>query len=148
MFNTNSQFKNSTLDTPDEFLDSEPNPTNFSKTPFQHITPTTPVENSTSASHTLTLPLSFPLFPDEQLEHDLDNFINHQQQIHSTNNSLTIRQLTHSASTYQSSIPPDHFAPTRAKRTFMKRKHAYKKSTISHSPPIIISTRIPSPTPY
>ena len=72
----------------------------FSESLFQHITPPAPVENSNpTSSHTDATPYSHlsndsPDVPspitDYQLEHDHDNFIASQQQLHHTNNSLTI----------------------------------------------------------
>ena len=52
----------SDVETPNEILDSEPSPTNFSQPPFQPITPLIPVEPSLSpSSHTDATPI-FPLF--------------------------------------------------------------------------------------
>ena len=84
VFNTISNFNSSEVETTDEFLDSEPSLTNFSQTPFQSVTPTTPGKNSTFAS-SLTdatyilsaLSNNAPDVPspitDDQLEHDLDD---------------------------------------------------------------------------
>ena len=96
IFNTISNFNNSELEQPDEFLDSELSPTNIYQATFQPINPPTPVENSTfTSSKTDATPILSPLSSnvpdvpspiiDEQLKHDLDDFITHQQQIHNTN---------------------------------------------------------------
>ena len=72
----------------------------FSEPLFQQITPATPVENSNpTSSHTDATPhshlsndapdVSIPI-TDDQLEHDLDNLIASQQQLHHTKNSLSI----------------------------------------------------------
>ena len=54
------------------------------------------------------------LITDDQLEQDLDELKSHQQQVHSTNKSLEIYKLTHSASTSSSSTPFVHIGSTRA----------------------------------
>ena len=94
-------FNISDIETPDEFIDSEPSHTNFSQPLFQPIIPPIPDEPyPSSSSHTNdTLPILSPLSSNEhvassptkdiQLEHNLDNFITNQQQIHDTNNSFT-----------------------------------------------------------
>ena len=77
-------------ESPDELLDSEPSPTNFSQSHFQPILSPTPVEPSLSlSSHTDGTPtlsslssneLGVPsLITDDQLEHSLDEFVTHQQ---------------------------------------------------------------------
>ena len=53
---------------------------------------------------------------DNQLEHELDSFITQQQHLHDTNNAITIHQLTHSASTSETSTHSVNIAPTRAQR--------------------------------
>ena len=156
LFLTFSTCIKSEVEKPDEFLDSEPSPTNFSQPVFQPITPTTPVENSISTSLLTDVnPILSPLWSnapdvpspikDDQLELDLDNFIIHQQQIHNTTNSLTIHQLTHSASTSEPSIPSVHVAPTRAQKILWNKSlqmqhhnslltvhHQLDSSTITH----------------
>ena len=87
----------------------------------------------TSSNTDDTLPILSPLSSKEpdapspieyiQLEHNFDDFINNQQQIHDTNISLTIQQPTHSVTTCESSTPSVYIAPTRAQRVFTKGKH-------------------------
>ena len=66
---------------------------------------------------TLTQSLFLPLYQvripitDDQLEHELDELITHQQQIPNTNISLTNHQQTHSVSTSKSSVPCVYIAP-------------------------------------
>ena len=92
VFKTISNFNIPEVETPDEFLDSKPVPTIIFQPIFQPINPSTPVENSNStSSHTDATPLLSPLssyapdvpspITDDQLEHDLDYFFSHQQQI-------------------------------------------------------------------
>ena len=62
VLNTISIFKNSEVETPDEFLDSESNPFYFSQHSFQSITPPIPVEPSFYPfSHTEAAPMLSPL---------------------------------------------------------------------------------------
>ena len=127
VLNTISNCKNSDVDFPDEVLYSEPSPTSFSQPPFQPMTPPIPVEPCLSpSSQRDASPNLFPLsgsepdvpspIEDDQLELDSDQLISHQQQLHNTNTSLKIHQLTHSASFSK-------LYPTRANRFCMKRKH-------------------------
>ena len=106
-FSTQTQiFFNSDVENPDEFFDSESSPTNFSQPLFQSKTTPTPVELSLShSSLTDTSPTLSPLssnepdvtslITDDQLEHNLDELFTHLQQIHNTNISLLIHQLSH-----------------------------------------------------
>ena len=105
---------------------------NFSQPPFQPITPFIPDEPYLSpSSHTEATIILSPQSSNEpdapspiivdQNERNLDNIKS--QQIHDTNNSFTIHQLTHSASTSKFSTPSVHIAPTRAQKVSMKRKH-------------------------
>ena len=147
VFNAISKFIKSEVETPDEILDSEPSPTDFSQPPLQLIIPTTTsVEFSLlPSSHTGAIPIFSSLsskapdatsqITDDQVEHNLDEFVIHLQQIHNTNNSLTIHQLNHSASISESSIVSVHIAPTRAHRVFMKRKHPYANTQFLISSP-------------
>ena len=81
VFNTVSIYNNSDIETPDDFIDSEPSPTIFSQTPFQPITPFIPDEPYLSPfSHTDSTPILSPLpgnepdapspIADDQFEHD------------------------------------------------------------------------------
>ena len=115
-----SQLNNPNIETPDEFADSEPSPTNnfqtnfsvFSKPPFQPIptnislpyvsTPSyaSQVTPTYSPFHSDRLSNNSPDMP--QISMELDNFITLQQQlIHP--NTLTIHQIS---STIESSNPP------------------------------------------
>ena len=115
-----SQFKNSNVETPDEFADSEPSPSNytqtnssvFSKPPFQPIPSNHPLPSISPPSYasqvtptysSLQSDRSYNNSPDTpQISQKLDNFITLQQQlIHP--NTLSIRQLS---STLTSSNPP------------------------------------------
>ena len=69
VFNTISNFINSEVETPDEFVDSS---------------------NETDVPSPIT---------DDQLEFDLDEYMAHQYHFHSTNISSTIHQLSNSVST-------------------------------------------------
>ena len=51
---------------------------------------------------------------DDQLEHDIDDFIKHKQQNQDTDHQLTIHQVTHSASASKTSTSSICFAPTHA----------------------------------
>ena len=85
------------------------------------------------SSHTDATPILSPLFSNaadvprpinyDQLQHELDDFIKNQKLIHNTSKLLSIHQLTHSASTSESSITSLHITPTRAQRFLMKCKY-------------------------
>ena len=115
-----SQFDNPDVETPDEFADSEPSPSNytqtnssvFSKPPFQPIPSNHPLPSVSTPSYASQVtPTYSPLHSDRsynnspetpQISQELDNFITLQQQlIHP--NTLTIHQLS---STITSSNPP------------------------------------------
>ena len=114
-----SQLNNPNIETPDEFADSEPSPSNnfqtnssvFSKPPFQPIPPNNPLSPVSTPSYASQVtPTYSPFhsdrssnFPDTpQISQELDNFITLQQQlIHP--NTLTINQIS---STIESSNPP------------------------------------------
>ena len=115
-----SQYNNPIVETPDEFADSEPSPSNytqtnssvFSKPPFQPIPSNRPLPSVSIPSYALQVtPTYSPLHSDRsyknspdtpQISQELDNFITLQQQlIHP--NTLTIHQ---SSSTITSSNPP------------------------------------------
>ena len=115
-----SQLNNSNLETPDEFADSEPSPSNnfqtnssvFSKSPFQPIPPNNPLPSVSTPSYASQVTPTYSPFhsdrssnnsPDTpQISQELDKFITLQQQlIHP--NTLTINQIS---STIESSNPP------------------------------------------
>ena len=98
----------------DDFLDSESSTINFSEPPFQPFTSQFPNKHSPApSSYTDATPIIYPICSDQpdpfspmtdnQLEHELDNFITLQQHIHNTN-TLTIHQPTRSTSASESSI--------------------------------------------
>ena len=102
VFHTISQFKNCDIETPDEFADSEPNPSTFSQPPFQPIHTQVPDElSSVPSSYTDATPIYSPMTidptdhsrpVDTQLENELDNFIILQQLLQHPN-TLTIHHL-------------------------------------------------------
>ena len=115
-----SQFKNSNVETPDKFADSEPSISNytqtnssvFSKPPFEPIPSNHPLPSISTPSYAFQVtPTYSPLHSDRsynnspdtpQISQELDNFITLQQKlIHP--NTLTIHQLS---STLTSSNPP------------------------------------------
>ena len=111
-----SQLNNPNIETPDEFADSEPSPSNnfqtnssvFSKPPFQPTLPNNPFPFISYASQVTPTYSSFhsdqssnsPDIP--QISQELDNFITLQQQLLHPN-TLTINQIS---STIESSNPP------------------------------------------
>ena len=115
-----SQFYNSNVETPDEFADSEPSPSNytqtnssvFSKPRFQPIPSNHPLLSISAPSYasqvtptysSLHSDRSYNNSPDTpQISQELDNFITLQQQLIYPN-TLTIHQLS---STLTSSTPP------------------------------------------
>ena len=115
-----SQFYNSNVETPDEFADSEPSPSNytqtnssvFSKPRFQPIPSNHPLLSISAPSYasqvtptysSLHSDRSYNNSPDTpQISQELDNFITLQQQLIYPN-TLTIHQLS---STLTSSNPP------------------------------------------
>ena len=117
---TISQYNNPNVETPDEFADSEPSPSNytqtnssvFSKPPFQPIPSNHPLTSVSTPSYasqvtptysSLHSDRSYNNSPDTpQISQELDSFITLQQQlIHP--NTLTTHQLS---STITSSNPP------------------------------------------
>ena len=115
-----SQLNNPNIETPDEFADSEPSPSNynqtnssvFSKPPFQPIPSNHSLPSVSTPSYASQVtPTYSPLHSDRsynnspdnpQISQELDNFSTLQKQlIHP--NTLTIHQLS---STIQSSNPP------------------------------------------
>ena len=114
-----SQLNNSDIETPDEFADSEPSPSNnfqtnssvFSKPPFQPIPPNNPLPSISTPSYASQVTPTYSSFhsdrssnsPDApQISQELDNFITLQQQPFHLENS-TINQIS---STIESSNPP------------------------------------------
>ena len=115
-----SQLNNPNIETPDEFADSAPSPSNnfqtkssvFSKPFFQPIPPNNPLPSVSTPSYASQVTPTYSPFhsdrssnnsPDNpQISQELDNFITLQQQlIHP--NTLTINQIS---STIESSNPP------------------------------------------
>ena len=92
IFNTISQFKNSDIDTPDEFQNSEPSPSTFSQPPFHPIHHQHPDETSSApSSYTDATPTLSPTTSDqpdtpspvtEALQNELNNFITLKQHHH------------------------------------------------------------------
>ena len=119
VLNSISQLNNPNIETPDEFADSEPSPSNnfqtnssvFSKPPFQPTPPNNPIPPISTPSYASQVtPTYYPFHSDRssnspdtpQISQELDIFITLQQQlIHP--NTLTINQIS---STIESSNPP------------------------------------------
>ena len=134
VFNNTSVFNNSDVETPDEFLDSEPGPINFSQPLFSPNLPL-PLLNPLFLlfSHIDATPVISPLsskdsdvpspITDNQLEHDSEEIINHQQYIYNTNNpcNLNLRIL-------YSLCPHCTFL---CMHSFMKRKHFHTTPQLS-----------------
>ena len=114
-----SQLKNPNIETPDEFADSEPSPSNnfqanssiFSKPPFQPIPPNNPLPSISTPSYASQVTPTYSSFhsdrssnsPDiPQISQELDNFITLQQKLLHPN-TPTINQIS---STIESSNPP------------------------------------------
>ena len=115
-----SQFNNPNIESPDEFADSEPSPSNnfqtnssvFSKPPSQPIPPNSSLPSVSTPSYASQVtPTYSPLHSDRssnyspdtpQISQELDNFITLQQQLLHPN-TLTIHQFS---STIESSNPP------------------------------------------
>ena len=114
-----SQLNNPDIETPDEFADSEPSPSNnfqtnssvFSNPPFQPIPPNNPLPSISTPSYASQVTPTYSSFhsdrssnsPDTpQISQELDNFITLQQQPFHLENS-TINQIS---STIESSNPP------------------------------------------
>ena len=114
-----SQLNNPDIETPDEFADSEPSPSNnfqtnpsiFSKPPFQPIPPYNPLPSISTPSYASQVTPTYSSFhsdrssnsPDTpQISQELDNFITLQQQPFHLENP-TINQIS---STIESSNPP------------------------------------------
>ena len=119
VFQTISQFKNSDLETPDEFADSEPSPSThtqtnsstFSNPPFQPIqpqnqctSPYTPFQVTPTYS-SFHYERSINNSPDNiQIYNELDNFITLKQQLLSPH-TLTIHQLSPTITSSNPSTP-------------------------------------------
>ena len=111
-----SQLNNPNIETPDEFADSEPspsnnfhNPSNFSQPPFQPILPNNP--DTSTPSYASQVTPTYSSYHSDQSSHspdtprispELDNFITLQQQPYHLN-TPTINQIS---STTHSSNPP------------------------------------------
>ena len=113
-----SQLNNPNIETPDEFADSEPspsnnfhNPSNFSQPPFQPILSNNPDPITPTPSYASQVTPTYSSYHSEQSSHspdtprispELDNFITLQQQPYHLN-TPTINQIS---STTNSSNPP------------------------------------------
>ena len=105
VYKTNSQLKNSDLETPDEFDSSELSPSTFSQPPFQPLYSQIRFEQpSTPSSISNVTPTYSPLTSETsdnnssvntQISHELDDFITLQQQLQHPQ-TLTIHQLSQS----------------------------------------------------
>ena len=120
VFHTISQFKNSDVETPDEFADSEPSPSThtqtnssaFSKTPFRPTQTNHPPPSLSAPSHSSQVTPTYSPFTSERsnnnsqdkipISEELDIFITLQQQLIYPH-TFTIHQLS---STATSSNPP------------------------------------------
>ena len=114
-----SQLNNPNIETPDEFADSEPSPSNnfqtnssvFSKPPFQPIPPSNQLPSISTPSYASQVTPTYSSFhsdrsansPDiPQISQEIDNFITLEQQLLHPN-IPTINQIS---STIESSNPP------------------------------------------
>ena len=117
-----SQLNNPNIETPDEFADSEPspsnnfhNPSNFSQPPFQPILSNNPDPITPTPSYACQVTPTYSSYHSDQSSHspdtprispELDNFITLQQQPYHLN-TPTINQIS---STTNSSNPPTPFS--------------------------------------
>ena len=114
-----SQLNNPNIETPDEFADSEPSPSNnfptnpsiFSQPPFQPMTPNNPVPTNSTPSYASQVTPTYSSYhsdrssnsPDTpQISPELDNFITLQQQPY----HLDTPAINQISSTIDSSNPP------------------------------------------
>ena len=113
-----SQLNNPNIETPDEFADSEPspsnnfhNPSNFSQPPFQPILPNNPDPITSTSSYASQVTPTYSSYHSDQSSHspdtprispELDSFFTLQQQPYHLN-TPTINQIS---STIHSSNPP------------------------------------------
>ena len=114
LYNAISQFKNSDIEIPDEFVNSEPSTSTFSQPPSQPIhsqvkiepsSPPSPISNVTPIYSPLTSePSNNNDSESTQISHELDNFITLQQQLQHPQ-TLTIHQLSQSVISSNSSTP-------------------------------------------
>ena len=112
VYHTISQFGNSVLETPDEFVNSEPSPSTFSQPPFQPIHSRAKSEPPSYFSHISQVTPTYSPFTNErsknnspddtQITYELNNLITLQQQVQHPQ-TLTIHQLL---SKITSSNPP------------------------------------------
>ena len=146
-FHTISQFNNSDIKTPGEFAYSEPNSSTFSLPHFNHSIHKFPMSLPQSLLPTLmqtqflspmTSEPPDPSNPvDEELENDLDNFINLQQQLQNPN-KLLIHHPSQTLTTSESSKLASATEETRGHRLF-KRKHPNAKISSTPRPPRTVS---------
>ena len=114
-----SQLNNPNIETPDEFADSEPSPSNnfptnpsiFSQPPFQPILPNNPDPSNSTPSYASQVTPTYSSLHSDQSSHspdtprispELDNFITLQQQPY----HLDIPTINQISSTIDSSNPP------------------------------------------
>ena len=142
VFHTISQFNNSDIETPDEFENSEPSPSNFRNPPSDHSIPQHPMNLPQPLIPTLMQLQFSPLTSDPpdslspvdgELENELDNFITLQQQLQNPN-PLTIHHLSQTITSSESSNPASTTEETRVHRIF-KRKHAKTPMLPNPRPP-------------
>ena len=149
VFNTISQFENSDIYTPDGFKNSEPSPSTFSQPSF-YATQFTDESSPAPSSYTDANPIISPMNSDqpdppspvtEALEHELDNFINLQQQLLNTKN-LTFHHILHPDSSAESSNQKPTAVETRA-HSVIKRKHPLLNPTYFTTPdhPIFFNSK-------
>ena len=155
-----SQFNNSNVETPDEFADSEPSPSNytqtnssaFSKPPFQPIPSNHPLPSVSTPSYASQVtPTYSPLHSDRsynnspdtpQISQELHNFITLQQQlIHP--NTLSIHQLP---STLTSSNPPTPTPSSAYTPSFTQSSTSTETPTSTHRVYRTFTRKIPNHT--
>ena len=103
VFHTISQLKNSVIETPDEFANSEPSPSTFSQPPFRPIHSQSQIESPSTISHISQVRLTYCPFTNErsnnnspdttQISYELNNLITLQQKVQHPH-TLTIHQLS------------------------------------------------------
>ena len=157
-----SQLNNPNVETPDDFADSEPSPSNnfltnssnFSQPPFQPILPNNPVPTNSTPSYASQVFPTYSSLHSDQSSHspdtprispELDNFITLQQQPYRLN-TPTINQIS---STKDSSNPPtptpssiytESLAPSSTStKSSLNTNRAYR--TFKESSPTILCQR-------
>ena len=145
-----SQLNNPNKETPDEFADSEPSPSNnfqtnssvFSKPPFQPIPPNNPFPSVSTPSYASQVTPTYSSFhsdrssnsPDiPQISQELDNFITLQQQlIHP--NTLTINQIssTKESSNLPTPTPSSAYTASLAQSSTNRAYRTFKRKFPNH----------------